>query len=512
MSPAALAVLPSFNPQLESRLAQIPHEILVRITYFISTVDLGNARLTCKALEQGLFNFFSHEFFRKKQFMVTSDSLQALIDISKHPTLSQSLSHVIISCDRPTLDKWAPDRNDEARARLELAVADHMHLLATGRLRDMLVEAFSSLKNLKIVGMRDFNSPSRNRDGLGTQWRSYGSVALEASTQAAVRPFLSHNNDNYPTQLFCAITAALAATHARPESIEVLFRTPICALDDTAFYIPAPLEQSTSSLLAGLHTLHLCLALTHPTKMSPFMYQKFISLAPNLRWLRLNFVSTARQEIEQMASWLALKEGQNPPAMPFYLPAAQLRYLERLDLGSAEIEPQQLVRLVAKFTPTLTSLYLRRVSLVDGHNRSRTTPVNPWVSFLNTLRKLPGSKLRVLDLSLIATTSAASWRAHVWFKAPGSTRTSNNWQCSANLTTMDKAIAQTIEAMTVKWPTIITQATDGMKHGNSMSSAADFIADNSESEDDESEEQEEEEEDDEGDGDGEGEGNANGAD
>ena len=74
-----------------SLLTQVPVELLLRITYYLSTPELGNVRLTCKALERSLFNFFSHEFFRKKQFMMFEDSLSALIEISKHPALAPFL-------------------------------------------------------------------------------------------------------------------------------------------------------------------------------------------------------------------------------------------------------------------------------------------------------------------------------------------------------------------------------------------------------------------------------------
>ncbi len=101
---------PSVFSRARSRLSQAGHEFLVsqqtrqqladpsaspscfcEITYYLSTPELGNVRLTCKALERSLFNFFSHEFFRKKQFMMFEDSLSALIEISKHPALAPFL-------------------------------------------------------------------------------------------------------------------------------------------------------------------------------------------------------------------------------------------------------------------------------------------------------------------------------------------------------------------------------------------------------------------------------------
>ena len=458
------------NPQAESWLVQIPLEVLIRITYFISTRDLSNVRLSCKALEQGVFSFFSHEFFRKKQFMVSTDSLQALVDISKHPTLSPYLKHVIISTDRPKLNNWVQDRNDEVRACLEVAASDHMQLLATGGLRDMLVEAFANLTNLETVDIRDFNSRSRNRDGLGSQWKSYGAVAMAVSTGAPVSPGATTDQDPYTTQLFSAVTAALATAQARPKSIEVLLRSGTSwrpfALHDTAFYIPPRMEASMSPLLAGLKSLHLSLALTHSTRMRPFMIQKFLSLTPNLTWLRLNFSNTTKNDSESVLAWLALKDGQSP-ATPIDMDPIRLDHLERLDLGSNEIEQGTLVKLVAKFAPTLISLYLRRVSLLDLADHTREVKSNPWEICLRAMSKMPNLNLRALDLSSIAV-SSLRFRANVTFKTAETSKPASDWNCSTNRLTLDKAIAQTVDAMTVEWPHI--DSMDGMYSPMSVSS------------------------------------------
>jgi hypothetical protein len=483
------------GPQAESWLVQIPLEVLIRITYFISTSDLGNVRLSCKALEQGVFSFFSHEFFRKKQFMVSTDSLQALVDISKHPTLSPYLKHVIISTDRPKLNSWVQDRNDEVRASLELAVSDHMQLLATGGLRDMLVEAFANLTNLETVDIRDFNSRSRNRDGIGSQWKSYGAVAIAISTGAPVKPGATMDQDPYAAQLFSATTAALATAEARPKSIEVLMRSGSSwrpfALHDTAFYIPPRMEASMSPLLAGLKSLHLSLALTHTTRMRPFMFQKFLSLTPNLTWLRLNFTNTTRNDSESVLAWLALKDGQSPAA-PFDMDPIRLDHLERLDLGSNEMEQKTLVKLVAKFAPTLVSLYLRRVSLLDQADHTRDVKSNPWELCLRAMSKIPNLNLRALDFSSI-TVSTLGFKANVVFKTTETSKPASDWNCSTNLLTLDKALAQAVDAMTVQWPHMPgPDSMDGMYSPASVSSqGANVLTEDGSDEDDEHDEDEE---------------------
>ncbi|KAK4244539.1 hypothetical protein C7999DRAFT_35100 [Corynascus novoguineensis] len=449
---------PAMNPQLESRLVQMPLEILLRITYFLTTPDLGSVRLTCRALERSLFNSFAHEFFRKKQFMVTTDSLQALIDISQHPTLSPFLKHVIITADRPNCSPILHDvtdtRDNEMRARLEMAYADQMHLLAAGGLRDMLVEAFQSLSNLEVVDLRNFNSYTRYRDGPGAAWTSWGAKTLARSTGFAVdgRPYHSNGQEQYTSQLFAAVIAALAIAQARPKSIEVCMRgrdLAVHSIRDSAFYIMPRLEAPVSSLLANLKTLHLTLAPLLPVRMSYFILQRFLSFATNLTWLRLNFSHPSRPaDQENLLAWLALRDGKDPAAQLEAAPVS-LAHLERFDLGNASVKPRFILDLVAKFAPTLTSLHLRRVCLSDLQMPLSKDRINIWERCLKGLARIEGLSLRVLQLSQISN-DFRDYRGGVAFKTAdgGSVQ---DWTCSADLMSLDKAIAQTIAAMDPSW-------------------------------------------------------------
>ncbi|KAL2162960.1 hypothetical protein VTH06DRAFT_6796 [Thermothelomyces fergusii] len=449
------------NPQRESLLVQMPLEILLRITAHITTPDLGNVRLSCRALERSLFNSFAHEFFRKKQFMVTTDSLQTLLDISKHPTLSPVLKHVIISLDRPSVPSahmWDFDLPEvkERRARLELAKADHMHLLATGGLRDMLAEAFANLANLETVDIRDFNSPSRTRDGPGTEWTSWGAKTLSRLADTIVYSYSMTQDDPYASQLFATAVAALAAAQARPKSLEVPIRnrsevTP--ALHDTAFYIPPPIEGPVSSLLANLKTLHLTLSLTHRRRIRPFMLARFLSRAVNLSWLRLNFTFGSQpQDQEALLSWLALKDSNAAIRWLFDTGPVQLAHLERLDLGTVVLEQGVLLGLAAKFAPTLRWLSLRQATMDEPENarRKKQDLVNPWKRCLAALSKLPGLDLRVLDLS----TLFVRWgnvRNRVFFRA-SDVSSGSDWTCSTDQVSLEKAVAEAVEAMILSPP------------------------------------------------------------
>jgi hypothetical protein len=59
------------NPSLH----RMPGEIKVCIASFLTTEELGALRLTSKHIERQLRHTFTSEFFRKKQFMLTTFSM-----------------------------------------------------------------------------------------------------------------------------------------------------------------------------------------------------------------------------------------------------------------------------------------------------------------------------------------------------------------------------------------------------------------------------------------------------
>lgn len=102
--------------------------------------------------------------------MIEHASLKALVDISQHPTLADRLVEVLISTDMFGYP-WISD------AQYAADDTSREWLLRTGQARDMLSKAFAKLKNLRIVGLRDFNSKGRLREGSEEAlWRSYGKL------------------------------------------------------------------------------------------------------------------------------------------------------------------------------------------------------------------------------------------------------------------------------------------------------------------------------------------------
>lgn len=132
-------------------LSQLPPELLLRMSDCLTTSELGYLRLTCKAIESTLFDTFAKEFFTKRQFMIEHNSLQALLDIANHPTLSKWLTQVIIGAD---VLRRSPDiARRSSCVHYRTGFLERQTLLNTGLACEMLVEAFSKLPNLQTVGV-----------------------------------------------------------------------------------------------------------------------------------------------------------------------------------------------------------------------------------------------------------------------------------------------------------------------------------------------------------------------
>ncbi len=73
-------------------ILSLPPELIIRVAAPLTTPELGNFRRSCQYVERSVFDSFSREFFTKRQFMFEHVSLQALVDIANHKTLSKRLT------------------------------------------------------------------------------------------------------------------------------------------------------------------------------------------------------------------------------------------------------------------------------------------------------------------------------------------------------------------------------------------------------------------------------------
>jgi hypothetical protein len=404
----------------KAALDTLPTEILSHIATHLSTAELLSLRLANRTIEVQLFNDFAAYYFAKKQFMLTPESLQCLLDISRHPKLSTVLEHVIISLDKYSLHTTPshfhggdPSTIPARAAKYRQGAYDQAVFLSTGRDRELLSEAFRNLPGLKTVGLRDYNSGMRRRDGQGAQWGAYGATTVLAETGLELlrpddgpRAYLTTRQCAgtgtpilFAARAFTVVLQALGASGAAPDNVEILLTDNAHALPDHAFHIPPYLEPTVAPVLAGLTSLLLRVNLTYMSVFNAddtgpgdgqvpwFSLDHFLSLTPNLTQLRLNFMGN--DFTGNVSSFLEGLAASGPQLLP---------KLAQLEFGMMNGAYQdRLSRVVERWSGTLKRVGFWKVSLSDSPAQddaleldSRARP-NRWAELLIRLRKVaPG--------------------------------------------------------------------------------------------------------------------------
>lgn len=325
---------------------QLPPELVLRVSSYLTTPELGHFRRTCKDIEATLFDSFAKEFFTKRQFMLEYVSLQALVDIANHPRLSRWISEVIIGV-QAHVSLNSIHASSKPMEMYKSGYPSRHALRASGRDRDMLVEAFSKLPNLQTVGLRDYNARGRFRDGENAVWRSYGWSCNGLFTSDNARCLLDRDEIEASLPL---ILYALGHAHSTPGSLEVFLRHRDRLTPRSFNVLDGFMSSAIIPVLEGLKVLMLTTGgELNPDYMVPpedpildddngieAPMRRFFHYTPNLETLRLNF-----QPYQWLAyrflSWFAkpasvLSSPPGPAVSP--VPPVSLPNLTKLDLGT----------------------------------------------------------------------------------------------------------------------------------------------------------------------------------
>ncbi|TQN69706.1 hypothetical protein CSHISOI_05770 [Colletotrichum shisoi] len=440
-------ILTPTNPQSRSPFNKVPLEVLLRISSLLNTTELSALRLTCRSIEQSLFNTFMKEYFTKRQFMLTEFSLQVLIDISKS-RLSDCLDHVIIGLNCFTRHYFPPGK-EACETRYREAQADHFSLVHSGQHVLMLTEAFRNLKNLQTVGIRDYNSKARSlRDGFTATWASYGATTLEKQTEVNLFRVPIDEIQAYTNKVFISLFTALGNAGARPKAFELLRKGQGVPSDDAFNLFTSYLGPKVAPVIEGLETF-ICVVnvangpfrTTAPThgaedntafsrRRHDYLLRLFLGYMSNLKHLRLNFSHPGNNSdaVDHFINWLgtpAFKSPSTPPIfdpqLPSPPPPVAFPHLEELNLGFLDAEPKRLIHLVRKLSPTLRKLEFWKLTLWNKAAEGRGTEerrdhykVNLWAKMLKALCDVPNLNL---DHIMIGSPAQRTFMTNtkVWF-------------------------------------------------------------------------------------------------
>ncbi|KAH7026472.1 uncharacterized protein B0I36DRAFT_330721 [Microdochium trichocladiopsis] len=422
------------SPSPSSCLLRTPVEVLAQIASYLPTTEYCALRRSCKHVEAALFHPFATEFFKRRQFMLTEFSLEALIDISKS-RLAPSVEYVTLSTDKPRWDVFRNNlfrhqRLDEYEQALHLnrfseEYDSHTALITSGRDYEMLLEGLTGLPNLQAIGVRDFHSMGRYRDGGHTKWRPYGSTTFQKQTSIPTESDtslyryhagfgISHTSSPseeaemvYLKRVLTTLLRVLGAmASATPISrFEVILRR--LALNDHSFSMSPALQSAIFPALGHLKALFLDLCTMAPaTKIeneqhsiqSSYQYHllQLLTNATSLEHLRLNCKNPQSPlAVAELFSWLARPAAdQHPsldsqvyPGLPLLPPSRDFPNLQTVEIGFAFIEPQALIGLCTKLKSSLRAINLHKINLCASTNQ-QTDKVNLWTRLLHQLSGL----------------------------------------------------------------------------------------------------------------------------
>ncbi|KAM0328805.1 hypothetical protein ACHAQA_005219 [Verticillium albo-atrum] len=483
---ASLQAQPS--PEASSPFNKVPLEIVLRIANDLSTTELCSLRLTCRSIERFLFTTFSREFFSKRQFMLTEDSLQALIDISRS-RIGDCLKHVIIGLDHFK-------KRDNLHSQLQISqllitrytagFEDQQTFLWSGQATIMLSEALRTLQPT-VLAMRDYASDARrHRDGPDATWASYGATTVRKETGFRLLggSAFDDNISAYANQTFSILLAAVASSGVSPTRIEVLQHRG-GGLSPIAFNIPNYLKPSLLPALSKLETVFLPLNLVgsnarwappassryitidqQSAQQCPdYLLRIFLAYLPNLKHLRLNF--RRRDKSLEFMSWLATPASGGPGSLqasaavavsqiPPPPPSLAFPHLERLEFGIVAVAPDVLLSVIKKFAPTLRGLELWKVALLTGSAQTHQPQhqINVWKSFLDRLRHVPGLKLQHMMIGQPSQQDSIGSTVNVHFQSlssgPGASQVMQKRAYLGN--EWDEWIQDIHADVTIEWP------------------------------------------------------------
>jgi hypothetical protein len=173
----------------------LPNELLSMIAHECDPADLKNLRLTSRLMHQVSTGPFARKYFSRRRFLLTYQSMKALVVITAHPTFGPHLTCITFGTYRLVegLNRdRGPDRDDLA-IRYDLTEAMHRTFVERNHHVTMLILALENLKkclNTRVVlGIHDdFHNEELRRRGYAfkasyqdfDEFQSASSTALKA--------------------------------------------------------------------------------------------------------------------------------------------------------------------------------------------------------------------------------------------------------------------------------------------------------------------------------------------
>ncbi|THW33544.1 hypothetical protein D6D21_09952 [Aureobasidium pullulans] len=378
-------------------LLSLPNEILSEICAHTNGSrrrhPLKLLRLTCKHLYVPATKEFAKKFLVNPHVMVSNYSLNALVEICKHPIIgpyvrgitveAYRLCHNRFGSDASELSEWAAEGNIEEMRGLMALLQGHMDALEeesiledSGRAVDLLTEA---LKHIKVhhnsaclsLSAKRATSPLGGNNGLGklSDHRRHG-----AKSRTSLLKFRA--------------TLRMILDAAKRSG---------CQVDELAFIVPdeevsCELESSVDlvtgtsiDIFAGLKSIKLALR-SYDTDLTTENLALILPLAKCISTLEL----AARVYVEGEVVTGAKPATEHATSI---LRSVRSNALRRVHLSTLVCEQRDLQAFLDKHKSTIKELFLIEIVVVGSWNQ-----MLEWFSDNLCLRRLEFNTLSTIDV------------------------------------------------------------------------------------------------------------------
>jgi hypothetical protein len=90
-------------------LFSVPNEVLSMIVLECESTDLKNLRLVSKVMHGFSTRLFARKYFSRRRFLLTYPSMEALVDITAHPTFAPHLTCITFGIYRLVRNPYLDD-------------------------------------------------------------------------------------------------------------------------------------------------------------------------------------------------------------------------------------------------------------------------------------------------------------------------------------------------------------------------------------------------------------------
>ncbi|OOF99074.1 hypothetical protein ASPCADRAFT_2498 [Aspergillus carbonarius ITEM 5010] len=358
-------------------LPTLPPELVGIICSYLDLSHWCALRLTCRALYSKSLDAFSDGVFKNISFLVTTESLQRLQKIATHdvfrlrvqelwlvPELFGGLYEIDLARFPHTslMKRLANGRTltaadiEASHAAYQAIVADHLNTLEADSLSDVLQICLRNFENLAVFGLR-----YRHVSHLAskTNARCLGLRKLEERLNCNRTHPLRRFGDSHTRVAqshALAFSAFVRAAIASDRGVTRLYtcRHQCCGLAPQNMTLTPAQFESLLRLLKQLKELHLCICtfgVQSDGATLNYLFEIIAAAAPSLEVLAFSPWNRERQ--------------LSPNYLSAISPRIRFTRLAELHLRELEVTPDAFKCFIRSAAPTLKTLTLRAVSLID---------------------------------------------------------------------------------------------------------------------------------------------------